>query len=983
MLSAGPLGLNASLDFVDAMKSVRDWTGLSGQLVSARDANGWPTSDAQIIVIDDRVNQSWNGPDPKAVAPDISGTYHLSFHGQALVSPPNWNVNFTVQNASYDAASNTTMADLVVSPGNPLLIVNFAGTQNSASPTGAGVSDVKLIRPGYDPATSQVFTTESLNAMRPFGTLRYLDPSGANNYLWYNGSQVATLDWSQRRLPTDSSQADSYHGKVAASWEYMIQLANATNTDMWINVPGPATDDYVTQLASLIKNGDTVGGVYYPGLKPGLKVDLEYSNEVWGGTYQPWAYNTHAASQEVQAGGSALNNDGSTDATVWANRRYLQRTMQITDLFRRVFGPDPSYATIRPVLGWQERNWTYYVNTFPWFESTFGQPKNWFYGLGNANYWGPSDYSSVNAIFRSLAANEEGTYATTQNFTTVATYYGMKNVAYEGGPSLANQGIYGQYALAAMRDPRMEAMVQTHYLDWYAAGGDQANVFNGPFGILTPTIEWPLVEKSQAKKPSLSPRYRGVLDLAAGARQEVTAGVPIFAAAANQFPARTDTLGRDFSLPKSGQDADWLLNVKTGGAYSLSISTNAVSGAEPGQVQVYLNDQAIGGPIFVSASSTIALGSLPLSAGLSTLRLHVVRGTNPSDPPNASRYAWSPIAIFLHAATRAGNAVTWLDDAVPAGATVGSDGGDAWTWGAGATPHSGSVDHRSNLASGEHQHFFTGAASPLSVNAGDTLYAWVYLDPANPPKELMLQWNDGTWSHRAYWGSDLIAWGTSGTASRYRAGILPAAGGWAQLSVPAAAVGLEGRSVRGMAFTLYGGQATWDDAGTLPASGAAAVVWVDDSIPAGATAGADGGDAWSWTAGPTPHSGSLVHASGSAAGEHQHFFANAASPLLVNSGDTLYAWVYLDPANPPKELMLQWNDGTWLHRAYWGSDLIAWGTAGTASRYHAGMLPTAGGWVRLSVSAASVGLEGRSVRGVAFTLYDGQATWDDAGTISG
>ena len=57
-----------------------------------------------------------------------------------------------------------------------------------------------------------------------------------------------------------------------------------------------------------------------------------------------------------------------------------------------------------------------------------------------------------------------------------------------------------------------------------------------------------------------------------------------------------------------------------------------------------------------------------------------------------------------------------------------------------------------------HQHFFHGAGSPIPVSAGEILFAYVYVDPQNPPTELMLQWNDGTWEHRAYWGTNRIAW---------------------------------------------------------------------------------------------------------------------------------------------------------------------------------------------------------------------------------
>src|SRR4030095_6549592 len=150
-------------------------------------------------------------------------------------------------------------------------------------------------------------------------------------------------------------------------------------------------------------------------------------------------------------------------------------------------------------------------------------------------------------------------------------------------------------------------------------------------------------------------------------------------------------------------------------------------------------------------------------------------------------------------------------------------------------------------------------------------------------------------------------------------------------------------------------------------------VWVEDAVPAGATTASDGGDAWNWiSANPAPYSGTRAHQSAPAAGEHQHYFYNATATLPVEVRDTLFAYVYLDPANPPSEVMLQWYDGTWEHRAYWGANLIPWGTDGTASRRSMGTLPATGQWVRL-------GLEGRTLTGMAFALYGGRATWDYAG----
>ncbi len=157
----------------------------------------------------------------------------------------------------------------------------------------------------------------------------------------------------------------------------------------------------------------------------------------------------------------------------------------------------------------------------------------------------------------------------------------------------------------------------------------------------------------------------------------------------------------------------------------------------------------------------------------------------------------------------------WVEDSTPVGASLSG----TWNWvSSGPAPYSGAKAHQSILAARVHQHYFLGASERMSVSAGDTLFTYVYIDPASPPREIMLQWNDGDWNQRAYWGENLINWGTDGTVSRRYMGALPAAGQWVRLEIPASAVGLEGRSVNGMAFTLYDGRATWDRAGVSGAS---------------------------------------------------------------------------------------------------------------------------------------------------------------------
>jgi PKD repeat protein len=161
-------------------------------------------------------------------------------------------------------------------------------------------------------------------------------------------------------------------------------------------------------------------------------------------------------------------------------------------------------------------------------------------------------------------------------------------------------------------------------------------------------------------------------------------------------------------------------------------------------------------------------------------------------------------------------------------------------------------------------------------------------------------------------------------------------------------------------------------------------VWLDDATPAGADL--TGSEPWSWvTANPVPYSGARAHQSALMSGAHQHYFLNGTTNFPVGTGDTLFTYVYLDAANPPTQVMLQWFDGSgWEHRAYWGaSNQLGWGGPQSSNAGRAmGALPAVGQWVRLEVPASQVGLEGKTVKGMAFALYGGRATWDTAGRIS-
>jgi mono/diheme cytochrome c family protein len=185
-----------------------------------------------------------------------------------------------------------------------------------------------------------------------------------------------------------------------------------------------------------------------------------------------------------------------------------------------------------------------------------------------------------------------------------------------------------------------------------------------------------------------------------------------------------------------------------------------------------------------------------------------------------------------------------------------------------------------------------------------------------------------------------------------------------------------------IATVKYDPAADRDAAEDLPR---AEYVWIDDAVPAGKPEVGGGVNVpWQFVSSPEHPAFAGRHSLRlQAKGLQQCVLIEARSPLRVGEGDTLFAYVYLDPADPPKEIMLQWRTTDWLHRAYWGANTIPWGRDKSTERRTMGPLPAAGQWVRLEISAAKVGLApGAVVTGWAFTQQGGTAYWDKAGLIT-
>lgn len=496
-----------SKPFVDAAKTLRPFTLLATADNAPVDKNGWPMADCQTVIFDIRPFPAWNPPidDPEKFQPDWSGTYKLSFTGQATVAIVEGNNKIAIP--KYDPNTNITTADIVVPSGSGLLILSFTNTKRTASsPSGSGFTHLKIIRPGYPADTTQVFTTEFLRALKPFSVLRYMDALETNHNPGYFGDTGHhALDWKDRHTPADATQQTTGN-KYGLAWEYIVQLANETGKHVWINIPIAANEEYVQQLAMFLKKG----------LKPNIKIYIEHSNEVWNFGFPQYIYNKLAAIDDVKSGNSTLNNDGSKDAEQWAHRRHAKRLYEIAQTFREVFGAQSMLTRICPIYAsWLISPDPHFKDVLQWLDTTYGPPKNYFYAISAAAYYNAEKASATanpEEILTVMHQNSDENDKYHKQLKAIADSFGLKYTQYEIGPdngggkteNVANR-------IRANRLPGMKTLVLYDARKWFANGGDLYMYFAAP-GVYSRYGCWGLSEDIRQLN---TPKWQAIYELTA------------------------------------------------------------------------------------------------------------------------------------------------------------------------------------------------------------------------------------------------------------------------------------------------------------------------------------------------------------------------------------------------------------------------------------------------------------------------------------
>lgn len=455
--------------FVDVALTARAWEGPGGGTLAPTDLdeNGWPTRDFRTVLMDGRPVPEWAGSidDPQRYRVDLSGRYQGSFKGQANIIKiaGDW----SIQHQTYDEASNTTTFELIVGPPGPdhgLVIMVFSNTRRSPShANGSGITDLSIRRPGYEDRPRQLFTDAFLNTLTeiPFTTLRSQTFTGTTSWKIPYPTEV---DWADRKPATYALQgSDLGNKREHAAWEYFIQLCNQVNMDIWVNVPISASEDYVRQLAQLLKDS----------VKPSLNIYVENDNEVWN-------------FGEAFVGSYDYNHAEAEDLGLTPEQNIARRAVELSQIFGDVFGQDAINQRVRvilashaPMVKWWVRPMMNYI------QAQFGPPRDYIYAVSRQTYFRSSTEpnASIEQLFQGAmddindqlavdAVNE----ANRSDWVAFANEWQLPGgvTSYEGGPHFPAGGSTSNLSnqIQIHRQEEMKTLMQYNLREaWWELGG--------------------------------------------------------------------------------------------------------------------------------------------------------------------------------------------------------------------------------------------------------------------------------------------------------------------------------------------------------------------------------------------------------------------------------------------------------------------------------------------------------------------------------
>jgi hypothetical protein len=351
------------------------------------------------------------------------------------------------------------------------------------------VKNMRFLMPGCEETyQTQPFNPTFFEKLKPFKTIRFM---GFGNT---NGSPLE--HWEERAHVDDYT----YTTAKGVPYEWMIKLANATNSDAWINVPHKADSSFIEQMAILFRDG----------MNTKLKIYVEYTNEWWNWMFWQAVY---------------LNQNGD-QSVLWPERTapFFARCMNI---WKNIFASAPS--RIERVFGtqhyWPDLGWRVLKTV----------PPGTFDAVSPAGYWGLNG-DTLNALgasntIETVIQNAQQEFIANaipnwRQHKAMADSFHIRLHYYEGGQSFTPNPFgttqpYGQVLMDIQTDPRMYDLYR-QLLDTLQAISSSSSSLFCHFSLSSSKDMrygcWGALENINQTPPyrTTAPKYQALLDYLAG-----------------------------------------------------------------------------------------------------------------------------------------------------------------------------------------------------------------------------------------------------------------------------------------------------------------------------------------------------------------------------------------------------------------------------------------------------------------------------------
>lgn len=480
---SGPADWNTELPFVDVFRLSREW-------ISQKEGAAWGQGPKLDLDEHGWVKRLGAGCWAETLLCTIDGGHYPSGNYTVL-----WDGKGRIEMAGAASTTSETPGRIVAavdSKKGPIFL-----RLKETSPDDP-VRNIRVIMPGFEKTcATEPFHPVFLARWRGLACLRFMDwmaTNGSKVVRWADRPQVGDATWTAKGIPV----------------EVMVDLANRLKAAPWFCMPHRADDEYVRQFAELVHRK----------LDPGLKVYVEYSNEVWNSGFEQ----NHWAADE----GKRLGFAEQPWEAAWKYTGH--RSVAVFRIWEQVFGGRDRLVR---VLASQAAN-PYVSERVVEFEDAYKHADalaiapyitcnvapNGHPGVAEVEQWSVDqalDYMEQTALPQSIRWIAD--------LKKVADKYGLKLIAYEGGQHMVGVG-GGENSVpvekvlqAANAHPRMGDIYRKYYDAWTNAGG-------GLFCYFASTSRWSKwgswgILQFYDDDPAKSPKFAATMEWARRQGQKV------------------------------------------------------------------------------------------------------------------------------------------------------------------------------------------------------------------------------------------------------------------------------------------------------------------------------------------------------------------------------------------------------------------------------------------------------------------------------